>query len=67
MDTTTLLFFVLPLVLGLFTGAFRFMKFVGFMTGGNRQKTAPTQVADAHLSFDQRIAERLRELEHDRS
>ena len=66
MDSTILLFFVLPLVLGVITFAFRFMRFVGFLTGSKRRVPSSATSADALLSFDERLAEKLRELEQQR-
>jgi hypothetical protein len=63
MDTTTLLFFVVPLALGLAFNAVKFMRFIGFVAGGGRRSASRTSYADDHLSFDERLAERLRELE----
>jgi hypothetical protein len=63
MDTITLLFFVVPLVLGLAFNAVKFMRFVGFVAGGGRRPASRSSYADEHLSFDERVAERLRELE----
>ena len=66
MDTMTLLLFVLPLVMGLMTGAFKFMKLVGFLTGSRKRTSAARpSYADNHLSFDERVAEKLRELERE--
>lgn len=67
MDTMTLLFFVVPLLLGLVTGAFKFMRFVGFLTGGRKQTPQRAGYAEPHLSFDERVAEKLRELDRERS
>jgi len=61
MDSTSLLLTSALLLVGLFTGAFKFMRFIGTMTGGNRR--AAERHPEGHLSFDQRLAERLRELE----
>lgn len=65
MDTTGLLLTAALLLAGLVTGAFKFMRFVGTMTGGTRR--AAERHPEGHLSFDQRIAERLRELERGQS
>jgi hypothetical protein len=43
------------------------MRFIGFVAGGGRLSAARNAQPDAHLSFDERVAERLRELEHDRN
>jgi hypothetical protein len=61
MDSMTLLLIVVPLTLGLVTGAFKFMRFVGFLTG---RRTAPRSAySDDLRSFDERLAEKLSELE----
>ena len=66
MDTMTLLFLVAPLLLGLLTGAFKFMRFIGFLTGSNKRSASRPAYADQHLGFDERVAEKLRELEEQR-
>lgn len=45
--------------------AINFMRLWTFLSGasGNRAKIARIADSDAHLSFDERIAERMRELE----
>lgn len=67
MDSTTLWLVIVPLVLGLVFNAVKFMRFIGFVAGGGRRPAARNAQADAHLSFDERVAERLRELEHNRN
>lgn len=47
--------------------AVNFMRLWSFVSGGNRAKISRIADSDAHLSFDERIAERLRELEKERS
>ncbi len=49
--------------------AINFMRLWSFLSGGggNRAKIARIAESDAHLSFDERIAERMRELEKERS
>lgn len=56
----------LVIVLGV---AVNFMRFWAFLSGsgGNRAKIARIAESDAHLSFDERIAERMRELEKEQS
>ncbi len=66
MDSTTLLLIVVPLVLGLIFNAVKFMRFIGFVASGCRPATRADQ-ADGHLSFDERVAERLRELNREQS
>ena len=67
MDSTTVLLVVVPLVLGLVFNAVKFMRFIGFVASGGRRPAARNAQPDAHLSFDERVAERLRELERGRS
>jgi hypothetical protein len=66
MDSTTLLFFVVPLVLGFVFNAVKFMRFIGYLTGGRRRSAGGQSRTDV-LSFDERVAERLRDLERERS
>lgn len=49
--------------------AINFMRLWSFLSGGgaNRAKISRIAESDAHLSFDERIAERMRELERERS
>lgn len=65
MDSTTLLLIIVPLVLGLVFNAVRFMRFVGFLAGAGRRglRHGSGNAGNGHLSFDERVAERLRELE----
>jgi hypothetical protein len=63
MDSTTLLLVVVPLLLGLVTGAFKFMRLVGWMTGSRRRTAPRSSYSDDLRSFDERLAEKLRELE----
>jgi len=66
MGGNLLLIFGLMAVLGV---AINFMRLWSFLSGGggNRAKIARIVDSDAHLSFDERIAERMRELEKERS
>jgi hypothetical protein len=66
MDSTTLLLFVVPLVLGFAFNAVKFMRFIGFVAGGGRKSSTRGRDFDNQLSFDERVAERLRELDRDR-
>ena len=66
MDSTTLLLFVVPLLLGIVFNAAKFMRFVGKVAGGGKRQTARGRSFDDQLSFDERVAERLRELDRDR-
>lgn len=62
MGGNTFLIMALMAVLGV---AINFMRLWTFLSGGggNRAKIARIADSDAHLSFDERIAERMRELE----
>jgi hypothetical protein len=65
MDSTTLLLLVVPLVLGLIFNAVKFMRFIGFLMGARRKAGAHGLGGDDHLSFDERVAERLRDLDRE--
>ena len=65
MDSTTLLLVIVPLMLGLVFNAMRFMRFVGFLTGARRRANSHSPYGEDHLSFDERVAERLRDLERE--
>jgi hypothetical protein len=66
LDSTTLLLVIVPLVLGLVFNAVKFMRFIGFVAGGRKRTTTRGRSYENEMSFDERVAERLRELEHDR-
>ena len=66
MDTTSLLLFVVPLLLGLIFNAAKFMRFVGKVAGGGKRQAGRGRGFDDQLSFDERVAERLRELDRER-
>jgi hypothetical protein len=66
MDTTILSLLLAPLVLGLVVNAVKFMRFVGFVAGGGSRSKSRTSYANDHLTFDERVAERLRELDRER-
>jgi hypothetical protein len=66
MDTTTLLLFVVPLVLGFAFNAVKFMRFIGFVASGGRKSNTRGRDFNNQMSFDERVAERLRELDRDR-
>lgn len=66
MDSTTLLLVIVPLLLGFVAGAVRFMRFIGFVAGGGKRPTTASRNLDNYMSFDERVAERLRELEQGR-
>ena len=63
MDSTTLLLFVVPLLLVLVTGAFKFMRLLGWLTSSRRRTVPRSSYSDDLRSFDERLAEKLRELE----
>jgi len=65
MGGNTFLIMGLVAVLGV---AINFMRLWSFLSGAgaNRAKIARIADSDAHLSFDERIAERMRELEKER-
>ena len=65
MDSTTLLLIIVPLLLGLVFNAVKFMRFIGFVAGGGKRAGSRTQSFEDLMSFDERVAERLRELERD--
>ena len=62
MNSATLLLVVGTIVLGLIYNAMRFMRFVGFLTGAGRRAQLGRH-PESLMSFDERLAERLRELE----
>lgn len=66
MGGNTFLIMGLVAVLGV---AINFMRLWSFLSGGgaNRAKISRIAESDAHLSFDERIAERMRELEKEHS
>ena len=66
MGGNSLLIMGLVVALGV---AINFMRLWAFISGsgGNNAKIARIADHDAHLSFDERIAERMRELEKERS
>lgn len=66
MDSMTLWLVVVPLVLGLAFNAVKFMRFIGFVAGGGKRAAAKGRSYDDQMSFDERVAERLRELERER-
>jgi len=66
MDSTTLLFFVVPLVLGFAFNAMKFMRFIGFVASGGRKSNIRGRDFNNQISFDERVAERLRDLDRER-
>jgi hypothetical protein len=67
LDSTTLLLVIVPLVLGLVFNAVKLMRFIGYVAGGGKRAAARGRSYEDQMSFDERVAERLRELERDRS
>lgn len=65
MDSTTLLLVIVPLLLGLVFNAVKFMRFIGFVAGGGKRTASRGRGFDDQVSFDERVAERLRELERE--
>ena len=63
MDMITMLF-IASMGLGLVFNAMKFMRFINSMSRAGRVKSA--RGYDDQRSFDDRLAERLRELERDR-
>ena len=61
--------FLIMGVLAVIGVAINFMRLWSFLSGAgsNRAKIARIADSDAHLSFDERVAERMRELEKERS
>ncbi|HTK58687.1 MAG TPA: hypothetical protein VL336_06865 [Sphingomicrobium sp.] len=66
LDSSTLLLVVVPLVLGLVFNAVKFMRFIGYVAGGRKRATTRGRSYENEMSFDERVAERLRELERGR-
>jgi hypothetical protein len=65
MDSTTLLLVIVPLLLGLVFNAVKFIRFIGFVAGGGKRTASRGRRFDDQASFDERVAERLRELERE--
>jgi len=66
MDSTTLILVVGPLVLGLVFNAVKFMRFIGFVAGGGKRASSHSRSYEDQMSFDERLAQRLSELERER-
>ena len=66
MDSTTLLLVVGPMVLGLVFNAPKLMRIVGFVARGGKQQSSKGRGYGDQMSFDERVAERLRELDRER-
>jgi hypothetical protein len=54
------------MVLGLAFNAPKLMRFIGFVAGGGKRQNMSGRSFHDQMSFDERVAERLRELERDR-
>jgi hypothetical protein len=52
--------------MSLLFGAFRFMRLVRSLTGSDQKAKMRQLYPESHLSFDERVAERMRELERER-
>ena len=65
MDSATLLLLIVPLVLGVIFNAVKFLRFIGFVTGGAKRAGPRGRSYEDQLSFDERVAQRLRELDRD--
>jgi hypothetical protein len=52
--------------MSLLLGAFRFMRFIRSLTGSDHKAKMRQLYPESHLSFDERVAERMRELERER-
>jgi hypothetical protein len=66
LDSTTLLLFAVPLLLGFIFNAVKFMRFIGLVVGGGKKSNQRSRSYCDQMSFDERLAERLRELEQER-
>jgi hypothetical protein len=62
-DSTGISLTIVVLVLSLLVGAFRFLRLVGTLTGQGNKAKMRALYPESHLSFDERVAERLRELD----
>lgn len=65
MDSNGLMLTGLVLVLSLVIGAFRFMRFINGLTGSDHKAKMRSLYPESHLPFDERVAERMRELERE--
>jgi F0F1-type ATP synthase assembly protein I len=63
MDSTTIWLVIVPLVLGVIFNAVKFMRFIGFVAGGGRRPNPRGRSYEDQMSFDERLAEKLRELD----
>ncbi len=66
MDSNSLMLTVGVLFISVLLSAFQFMRFVGTLTGSDRKAKMRGLYPDSHLSFDERVAERMREMDRDR-
>lgn len=67
MDSTTIWLVIVPLVLGLIFNAVKFMRFIGFVAGGGKRPNPRGRSYEDQMSFDERLAEKLRELDRKQS
>lgn len=67
MSGNPLLVIGLVVLLGVAINFMRLWAFISGIVGNHRAKIARIAETDAHLSFEERIAERMRELEQERS
>ncbi|MFL6723577.1 MAG: hypothetical protein ACJ8FC_08775 [Sphingomicrobium sp.] len=63
MDSTTIWLVIVPLVLGIIFNAVKFMRFIGFVAGGGKRPNPRGRSYEDQMSFDERLAEKLRELD----
>jgi F0F1-type ATP synthase assembly protein I len=63
MDSTTIWLVIVPLVLGVIFNAVKFMRFIGFVAGGGKRPNPRGRSYEDQMSFDERLAEKLRELD----
>ncbi len=66
MDSNTVLLVVVPLALGLIFNAMKFMRFIGFVASGGKRANSQGRSYENQMSFDDRLAEKLAELERER-
>jgi hypothetical protein len=68
MDSSTIWLFVVPLLLGLVFNAVKLMRFISYVAGGKKRANARAlgRSYEDQMSFDERVAAKLRELERER-
>lgn len=62
-DGNFMLLFAIGVGITLLLNALRIMRLITFLTGGRARTPTAASMPDSHLSFDERVAERMRELE----